>query len=216
MSNSLIFWVIEKIAKGLMWLICRWKINGDLKHLPDAPLIAVINHLSWVEIVLMIVAVNSPRRIIYIAKEELFRHPWIALLRHYSFPVRRDEPDRQALRQAKTFLEQGLIIGIMPEGTRSRSAQLQPAFFGAAFIALQNDAFILPVGASGSEKVKERTKSIRRLFQRPLVTINIGQPFKLPPATEGRLGQKKLSSDTELIMRRIAELLPEEYRGVYH
>jgi 1-acyl-sn-glycerol-3-phosphate acyltransferase len=214
MNNPIIYRVIEAIAKRLMWFVCRWKINGDLKHLPDGPVIMVVNHLSWVEIVLMIVASKLPRRVIYMAKEEIFESRWKPLLNHYAFPVRRDEPDRQAIRQAKEILNQGLILGIMPEGTRSRSAQLQPAFSGAAFIAIQNDAFILPIGAAGSEKVKERTKGIPHLFHRPLVTINIGQPFKLPP-TEGRLTQEKLNSLTDLIMRRIAELLPEEYRGVY-
>jgi 1-acyl-sn-glycerol-3-phosphate acyltransferase len=46
------------------------------------------------------------------------------------------------------------------------------------------------------------------------VTINIGQPFSLPPV-EGKLTREKLVEYTDIIMRHIAELIPPKYRGVY-
>ena len=46
------------------------------------------------------------------------------------------------------------------------------------------------------------------------LTANIGQPFT-PPVLEGRPSKEVMHSILDMIMARIAALLPEEYRGVY-
>jgi hypothetical protein len=66
------------------------------------------------------------------------------------------------------------------------------------------------VGIIGTEQLR----MLGWLFRRPRVTINIGQPFSLPPV-EGKLTREKLVEYTDIIMRHIAELLPPKYRGVY-
>ena len=128
-----------------------------------------------------------------------------------SFPVHRGKLDRQALHQAARVLEQGLALGMFPEGTRSPDAQLQQAYLGTALIALRSRAPILPVGINGTEKVKG-VKAV--VFGHPHITVTIGQPFFLP-TNEDKINNVQLKELTDLIMSRIAELLPEGYRGVY-
>jgi len=146
------------------------------------------------------------------AKKELF-HP---RLKGYfisgfgAFPVHRGQLDREALRQAYQVLANGLALVMFPEGTRSRSGQLQPGLPGPALIAIRSGAPILPVGITGTEKIKGATWFLRR----PQITVNIGHPFYLPPVSS-RLTKTELTDLANYIMGHIAELLPLEYRGDY-
>ncbi len=127
-----------------------------------------------------------------------------------AFPVSKGRLDRKALRRAMQALVDGLILVIFPEGTRSQGGRLRAAFPGAALIALRSGVPIIPVGITGTEKLK----GVFWLWHRPEVTVNIGLPFSLPPAGS-KLTKVELLRLTDVIMGRIAELLPVEYRGHY-
>ena len=147
------------------------------------------------------------------AKQELFG-PLIArlVMRGYgAFPVRRGQLDRKALRQALNQLQNGCVLGMFPEGKRSPNTQLQSPHPGVSLLAARSGVPILPVGISGSERVK----GIGFVLHRPRVTVNIGRPFLLPSAGD-RLTRSRLALHSDLIMERLAELLPESYRGAYN
>jgi len=109
------------------------------------------------------------------------------------------------------MLTDGLALAMFPEGKRSHNAQLQPAFSGSALIASHNRGVpMLPVGISGTEKIK----GVAWILHRPQITVNIGSPFYLPPASS-KLTKEELAQLTIFMMERIAELLPLEYRGNY-
>jgi len=146
------------------------------------------------------------------AKEELFRSSFSGyFIRSFgAFPVHRGQLDREALRQAGQALAQGQALGMFPEGMRSRGGQLRRAFHGSALIALRSGAPILPVGITGTEKIK----GAAWLLRRPQITVNIGHPFHLPPVSS-KLTKAELAELTNYIMGHIAELLPLEYRGHY-
>jgi 1-acyl-sn-glycerol-3-phosphate acyltransferase len=172
--------------------------------------LVVANHLNLADPPLL--GVSLKRRVIFMAKEELFRSPISAyfLGGFGSFPVHRGKLDRQALRSSQQVLADGQVLVMFPEAARSRSARLKKALPGSALIACRSDVPILPVGIIGTEQLR----MVGCLFRRPRVTINIGQPFSLPPV-EGKLTREKLVEYTDIIMRHIAELLPPKYRGVY-
>lgn len=195
--------------------VCSCKVNRPFDTLPEGPIIVVSNHLSWIDIPLVGLAI--PRRIAFMAKSEYFRSPFHAfLVRLYGgFTVDRGTIDRTALNEALSALHNGCALGIFPEGTRSRTLQLQRGKLGTAYIALTNNASIVPIGISGTEKIRTRYENKWRLFHRPAVTINIGQPFRLPPPRDSRPTRAEIVSGTETIMRKIAVLLPQEYRGEY-
>lgn len=172
-------------------------------------LILVSNHLNNADIPLL--AISFPRGIVFMAKEELFRSPggW-AVKAYGAFPVNRVTVDRTTLRIAKQILKDGKVLGIYPEGTRSRTGRLQTARSGVVLIAHESKATLLPVGIYGTEKLRGAFWWLRR----PKVTVNIGKPFSLPASTAER-SKEALASLTTTIMNRVAELLPPDYRGVY-
>jgi len=170
----------------------------------------VANHLNLTDPPLL--GISLGRKVIFMAKEELFRSTFSSyFIRGFgAFPVHREQLDKKALRQAKQALAKGSALVMFPEGTRSHNAQLQPAFSGSALIALHSDAPILPVGITGTEKVK----GVAWLLHRPQIMVNIGHPFYLAPVNS-KLTKGELARLTSYIMERIAELLPREYRGNY-
>lgn len=200
-------------AVGLRFL-CAYDIRNRKRKLPDGPLIVVSNHLSWLDIPLIGIAI--PRQIAFIAKKEYFHSPLhrrlVAL--YGGFTVERGAVDGAALRIAFDVLDEGHCLGIFPEGTRSKTLQLQQGHVGTAFIALRKNAYILPIGVSGTEKIRNKSHGITKILYRPKVVVNIGEPFKLPDV-QGHPSRQARAQCTDIIMHKIADLIPESYRGVY-
>jgi len=196
--------------KLLLLLLSRWRVRGRDNIPRQGPLLIVANHLNLADPPLL--GVSLSRKVIFMAKEELFRSRFSSYcVRSFgAFPVHRGQLDREALRQAKRVLADGLALVMFPEATRSKDAQLQPAFSGSALIALHSGAPILPVGITGTEKIK----GLSWILRRPVITVNIGHPFYLPPVNS-RLTKVEMAELTNFIMERIAEILPPEYRGNY-
>jgi 1-acyl-sn-glycerol-3-phosphate acyltransferase len=204
------YYIARGLLIGLFKLFTRWQVKGKENVPEEGPVLVVANHLNLADPPLL--GVSLERRVIFMAKEELFRSRLSAyfLGGFGSFPVHRGKLDRQALRSSQQVLADGQILVMFPEASRSRSARLKEALPGSALIACRSGVPILPVGIIGTEQLR----GVGCLFRRPRVTINIGQPFSLPPV-EGKLTREKLVEYTDLIMRRVAELLPSKYRGVY-
>jgi 1-acyl-sn-glycerol-3-phosphate acyltransferase len=200
------------LARIMMFLLSRWQAKGRENVPREGPLLIVSNHLGHSDQQLLAVSIN--RKIIFMAKEELFSPPPLRFLVQSfgAFPVRRGGMDRGALKEAHRVLDSGLALGMFPEGTRSKDAKLQPPFPGSALIALHKDVPILPVGITGMESAQKGIPWVIR--HRPRVAINIGRPFYLP-ATDDKLTKERLVELADYIMEHIAELLPPEYRGHY-
>ncbi|MFC2002330.1 lysophospholipid acyltransferase family protein [Chloroflexota bacterium] len=205
------FYYVARAILGLLFLLLtRWQVKGKENVPSQGPLLIVANHLNLTDPPLL--GISFSRKVIFMAKEELFRSRFTAhfMRRLGAFPVRRQGLDRVALRQALQILDDGLVLAMFPEGMRSRNGQLGAALPGSALIACRSGAPILPVGITGTEQIK----GIVWILRRPKVTVNIGHPFYLTPA-DGKLTRKELAVLTDSIMRHIAELLPQEYRGSY-
>jgi len=149
------------------------------------------------------------------AKEELFHHPLSKIIIQWAqaFPVRRrgtTKDKRNVVKQAKDILDNGIILGMFPEGKRSRNGKLTMGKSGSAVIASRANVPLLPVGITGTDKIK----GMNWLWRRPEIVINIGKPFKLP-SVDGRLNKSQIKLLTSQLMGEIAALLPPEYQGVY-
>ncbi len=194
--------------KTLLIALTRWRVEGKENVPRHGPLIVVANHLSNIDPPLL--GASVPRRVCFMAKQELFRSSFSGfIVRGYgAFPVRRGELDRDAFRQALETLREGQTLGMFPEGKRSFDRQLLPIQPGTSFIAARSGAHVLPVGISGSEQVK----GISVIIQRPSITVKIGRPFTLPYNKDKPL-RNQLPHLSEIILERIAELLPPSYRN---
>jgi 1-acyl-sn-glycerol-3-phosphate acyltransferase len=179
----------------------------------EGGLILVSNHLNNADPPAVALAIQ-PRYPMYMAKREMITWPILgpAFRIFGAFPVKRGKTDLAALRAASDAIANGALLVMFPEGTRSRTGGLTAGHAGTAMIALRTGAPILPVAVTGSEHVVWPW-----LFLKPWsikhVRIVVGRPFTLPPVE--RITSEATAAATEVIMRRIAELLPPEYRGVY-
>lgn len=205
----LFYYVANTVMKALLTALTRWRVEGKENVPRKGPLIVVSNHMTYVDPPLL--GASVPRRITFMAKQELFRHSLMGLVvRAYgAFPVSRDRFDREALHHALEILNHGKVLGMFPEGKRSFSHQLQEIQPGTAFIAARSGAPIVPVGISGSEQVR----GIRFIVRRPSIIVRIGRPFNLPSNEDIRPNRSKLGQYANLITERIAELLPPNYQG---
>jgi 1-acyl-sn-glycerol-3-phosphate acyltransferase len=212
--------VIDRLQTIFYWLnVWTWirlslliVTSRDVSGLENIPrkggLILTCNHFSVGDP--PILTGIFPRRIAWMAKQELFDFPIFGKLYNMGgfIPVRRFEGDLRAIRRSQAALRRGHVLGMFPEGTRS-GGRLGVGEPGTALIALRTGAPILPAAIWGTENVKLP----RDLFGRTHAHIRFGEPYQLPPPA--RITKGNVAAGTEEIMRRIAELLPPEYRGAY-
>jgi 1-acyl-sn-glycerol-3-phosphate acyltransferase len=172
--------------------------------------VLVSNHISNFDP--LITGSHLPRYGKFVAKRELFRSLLFGWLYRVCgvVPVRRDGMDMPAVRNLLRTLRAGGMIVMYPEGTRSRNRVLQHARAGTAYLALKTGSLIVPMAIWGTERFSWR----RRLRGRVPVHMRFGSPFRLPPA-EGKVDATTVAAMGDLIMRRIASLLPSEYHGAY-
>jgi 1-acyl-sn-glycerol-3-phosphate acyltransferase len=205
--------MLYSILRGAFWvfthLVCRYRVSGR-KYVPlKGSLIIVANHLSWYDPIIL--GVVLPRRVWFFSKAEIFLWPIIGLLCKLTgqIPVHRGESDRAALEKGIVYVREGKALMIFPEGTVERQEELIAAHAGAAMLAMRTGATVLPVAHCGTRRV---LRSPRFLF--PRVDIQIGKPYTpvLPEEVSRKVGLQRITED---MMTRIAEMLPEEQRGIY-
>jgi 1-acyl-sn-glycerol-3-phosphate acyltransferase len=199
------------LIRTLVFPFATWTVKGRENITSTGPFLIVCNHLHIADP--PIIAAILPLKCVFMAKEDLWHNGWSRFwVENFgAFPVRRDTFDRDAIRQAEYWLKRGVSLIMFPEGGRSQDAHLQTAFPGAALIALRIGVPILPVSIVGTEKLRNLAWCF---LHHPRITITFGQPFSLP-SKNGRPTKVQREELTSGIMRKIADLLPPEYRGVY-
>ena len=117
-----------------------------------------------------------------------------------------------AYRAAKTVLDAGGVVAILPEGTRSFDGVLARPKPGVALLATRTGTPVLPVGINGADAFLGRGRTLPRIGAR--IDARIGSPFTLSIPDEAERRTVLKGADTEL-MRRIAALLDERHRGTW-
>src|SRR5260370_37166179 len=141
--------MLYKILRSALWafthLICRYRVSG-LDHIPSqGPLLIVANHLSWYDPIL--VGVVLPRRAWFFTKVELFRWPILGLGCRLTgqIPVHRGESDRAALEKGLSYLQEGKVLVVFPEGSVAQQGQMIAARKGGARVAIPFCGPLLPI-----------------------------------------------------------------------
>lgn len=166
------------------WALRWWfamRIEGSANVPRSGPAILAMNHESSLDIPLIVVA--SPREIVFMAKQELFKNAfvrwWIRMLG--GFRVDRDRFDLPAIRMALAVISRRQMLGMYPEGTRS-PGELLAFLNGAAWVALRTGAPIVPCAISGTDRASEarrpRRVRVRVSFAPPIVVAKVGDPLE--------------------------------------
>jgi 1-acyl-sn-glycerol-3-phosphate acyltransferase len=189
------------------------RVSG-LENIPRGkPYVAAINHISIYDPPLMLCL--WPEALEAVGAVDVFDKPFQGeLLRIYrTIPVHRGEIDRQLIDTMLAILRSGHPLMIAPEGGRSHALGMRRAKPGIGYVLDEARVPVVPVGLVGT--TDDFLKKALR-FQRPLLELRVGKPFTLPPV-EGRGEARRLSRqhNADLVMQRIAGLLPIEYRGFY-
>ncbi len=208
---------LVSICRLVIFLTMRRRISGQEQTPREGGLLIVSNHLGLLDPIA--IGTRLPRRLYILAKVEMFSWPVIGYLSRKAdvIPVRRGQSDREAVRKVLEHLEAGHAVMLFPEGTYPKAyqpASMIKAQPGAALLAQKSGATILPIGISGSEMVWSKRGLPWNLFRRWPVQVRVGAPYRpdLPTGVSQKQALALIAAD---MMRRIAALLPESYRGYY-
>lgn len=205
--------VFRFIVRLVLSLIARLEVVGFENIKPGGYVIAA-NHIGRLDAALAYHVLDRPDIIMVVAekyeKYAIFR--WLVKVTNGMF-VDRYNADIHAIRETLRRLQQGQVFTITPEGTRSKTGNLQMGKPGAIYLAWKAGVPVLPVAVTGTEDavVRERLKHFKRLD----IKIVAGEPFQLPQITGGQDREALMKQYTDEVMCRIAVLLPPERRGVY-
>ena len=208
---TLAFRTVNFALKGLTSLLCRIETH-PLQQVPSyGPLILVCNHINFIEVPL-VYSHLQPRPLTGFAKAETWDSPVLGPLFDLwgAIPLRRGQPDFEALQKGLKALAQGKIVAITPEGTRSGTGRMQRGHPGIVTLALHSGAPLLPLVYFGGESIHQNLRRLKRTD----FHIQVGQPFRIE--THGEKMTRQLRQQiTDEIMCQLAALLPPAYRGYY-
>ena len=191
--------------------VCRIDVE-ELRKIPqNGPMIIVGNHINSLEAPVLMPHLDNPE-VISVAKKESWKNPLFKFLfdQWGIIPLDRDSVDREAFRQMLAAISAGKILVIFPEGTRSLDGQLLQGKPGVVTLVLRSGVPVLPVGFHGYEHFWDNLKRLRKTD----FHINIGRPFRVNFNGDA-MSREVRQAVTDEIMYKIAELLPEKYRGYY-
>ena len=185
-------------------LASRLRVYGKERVPLEGGIVVASNHFSWLDPAVLGYA--SPRVLYYMAKIEAHRLPGLGtFIRAFGcFPVRRGESDRDAVRLMRTIVAEGHALGLFAEGSRQRSGLPGHEQPGAAMVALQEGAPILPVAIHG-------TQTWRPGGFQP-VSIAWGEPMSLDGLPKGGRGYKEASVLVQDEIRRLWDWLVDLHR----
>ncbi|MCA1039787.1 1-acyl-sn-glycerol-3-phosphate acyltransferase [Bacillus infantis] len=187
---------VRSAVYGALKPIYRFEVIGRENFPAEGGVLLCSNHIDNLDP--PVVGITAPRPVHFMAKEELFNLPVLGnIVRNLNaFPVKRGMSDREALRKGIALLKEGNVLGLFPEGTRSKTGELGKGLAGAGFFALRAPAHVVPCAIIGPYKPFKRLKVV------------YGKPLDMEEARKNRASADEV---TEMIMQEIRQLI-EQHR----
>jgi 1-acyl-sn-glycerol-3-phosphate acyltransferase len=214
------FYRLSRLVCGALFrVVWRPTVEGQQNIPGSGPLIVASNHLSFIDSIVIPLAV--PRQVRFLAKAEYFegkglrgRGTTLFFRLIDAVPVRRtgNRDSMRSLELALEVLREGTAFGIYPEGTRSRDGRLYRGRTGVGWLALTSGAPVVPVALTGTDKVQPVGSNGLRV--RP-VTVTFGTPID-PAAYAGLPAGRARRQLTDEVMDRIAALSLQERADTYN
>lgn len=205
--------ILKTVFRGIFRLLGRVTITGKENIPYGQRYVVAMNHVSIFDPPLA--GAFWPEQLEVIGAADVFQKPGQGqVLRMYGvIPVHRGEYDRALFNKIISVIKAGYPLLIAPEGGRSHVPAMRRALPGVSYIVEQTRVPVVPVGLVGTtEDFWQRA----RRGERPPLEIRIGKPITLPEITaKGAEKHTARQHNADLVMRHVAGLLPEEYRGVY-
>ncbi|MBE6793874.1 MAG: 1-acyl-sn-glycerol-3-phosphate acyltransferase [Ruminococcaceae bacterium] len=140
--------VLVAILRFPLFLYFRYKLINKNNIPKEGRYIIAANHISGPDCIF--VGLGQKRCIRFMAKAELFDNKLLAwfFTKMGAFPVNRGKGDTSAIENAKEMVENGEVLGIFIEGTRSKTGEFLKPKSGAVMIAHQMNCKIIPCAIS--------------------------------------------------------------------
>jgi 1-acyl-sn-glycerol-3-phosphate acyltransferase len=212
------YWVFKAVLKPLLKALYRIRVEG-LENVPKkGPAILAANHLSFLDSFFIPLVVKR-RKVTYLAKADYFKKWKTAWFFKSAGQISCErgggDKSQQSLEIALDVLEEGNLLGIYPEGTRSPDGYLYRGRTGVARLALAANVPVVPVGLIGTEKVMPKNKKLPRLWGRIEVVVRFGEPLDFSRYEGKQKDRFALRSVTDEIVYEIMQLSGQEYRDEY-
>jgi 1-acyl-sn-glycerol-3-phosphate acyltransferase len=211
-----VYWGLKAILWPVSRLLFRWRIEGR-EHVPSSgPAVIAANHQSFCDSLFLPLAMR--RRVTFLAKAEYFeakRTAWF-FRAVGQIPIQRQGGDAsaRALATARGVLQDGNLIALYPEGTRSIDGKVHRGRTGVARLALECGVPVIPVGISGTDRIQPRGSRWFRPFHSVRVSFGPPMAFESPALVDtetGRTSNELLRSFTDQLMTEIARLADRPY-----
>ena len=221
LPEGLVIKVANRIVDGYIKKYANLTVNG-IENIDEVkkPRIFVCNHLSNSDGLVLERVLKEKSDPYFIAGVKLSDDPITSLGTKIvkNIPIKPSSADKDAITKVVKALKSGNDILIFPEGTRSRTGQMIEGKKGILLFARMAKAEIIPIGMSGTDKLLPISKDGNmgsEKWQNSDVTINIGKKVEFPPREKQEDRHEYEDKCMDILMRSIAKLLPENYRGVY-
>lgn len=196
-----------------LFKVMRWRVltTGE-EHIPvEGPAVIATNHVGYLDFVFVGAAARKRGRLVrFLAKQEVFEHkvsgPLMRGMKH--IPVDRFGVAGNAIDLSVDALRRGEVVGMFPEGTISRSFVPAAAKTGAARMAIEAGAPLIPGAVWGSQRIL--TKGRPKNFERGVtITVDLGRPIPHAPGDDPETVTKALMSEIERLVELAADRYPD-------
>lgn len=205
--------IFRPVIRGIFYILGRVEVTGAENVPHEGAYLILFNHVSIYDP--PFVGAFWPTAPEALGAEEIWSRPGqnILAILYGGIPIHRGEVDRAALHRVIEMLRGGRPLMMAPEGTRSHLPGMGIGKPGLVYIIEKTGVPIIPVGVVGTTD-----DFVQRSFKglRPVLKMKIGEPFQLPQWSGSGVAPKAIRQwQIDQVMLRIANLLPEEYRGIY-